>query len=264
MTTSRLPPGVGPFLLDVARAPAVPASLADLLPGEGTPPRGVLHVGAHYGQEIETYLACGFDPIILIEANPVVFERLSRHVAFWRDWIAVLHERYGMARLPRIIPIQTAASDRCGHAALHVAEHDPQSSILAPLDPQIRARGTIEVVCGTLDRILADQGVPSSAVGMLSMDVQGAEGMVLAGASELLREVDIVLTEVSYEPRYRRGVSAEEIDGILTAAGFEETFRTGGLPGYPVADVLYKRRKPGDGAAVKAIGAKSSKVIAGK
>lgn len=249
MTAPTRRPGIGPFLLDVARAPEVPASLAGLLRAESSPPRGVVHVGAHYGQEIETYLACGLDPIILVEANPAVFERLSRHVAFWQDWMSVLKDRYGLMSPPRIIPVHAAAGDRRGHAALHVTEHDPQSSILQPLDPQIRTRGTIEVVCDTVDRILADQGVPCSAMGMLSMDAQGAEGLVLTGATELLRHVDVVLTEVNYEPRYRRGVSADEIDEILIAAGFEEAYRTAELPGYPVADVLYKRRDSARDAA---------------
>jgi hypothetical protein len=87
-----------------------------------------------------------------------------------------------------------------------------------------------------------DHGIPFEEVGMLSMDAQGAEAMVLAGASRLLPHLDLVLTEVNYEPRYRRGASVEEIDSMITKAGFEEVLRTEPLPEYPVGDILYRRR----------------------
>jgi hypothetical protein len=35
-----------------------------------TRPQRVIHVGAHDGQEVDAYLACGFRKILLIEANP--------------------------------------------------------------------------------------------------------------------------------------------------------------------------------------------------
>lgn len=236
-----LPPGFGPFLLDVARVPATENSLPSILKAHGIASRGVVHVGAHYGQELEIYLACGFDPIVLVEANPAVFSRLTRHVTFWTDWLTLLEQRYGIARPPRIIAVNAAASDRQGHAAFYVAEHDPQSSLLPPNDPRIRSRGAIEVESTTLDRLLARRSIPTSAIGMLSIDAQGAEALVLAGAGDLLAKVDLLLTEVNYEPRYKRCARPDEIDRIASDAGLEELLRSTPLPDYPVVDVLYKR-----------------------
>lgn len=241
---TNLPVGFGPFLLDVARVPRLSPVLERLFREDGMKPRGVIHVGGHYGQEIETYMACGLDPIVLVEANPAVLERLERHVSFWTDWFRVFDARYGMVGGPRILTVHAAASDRCGHAAFYVTEHDPQSSILPPDDPAIRMRGTIEVESATLDQILADQNIPVASMGMLTMDAQGAEAMILRGGQELLKHLDIILTEVNYVSRYKRDAKPEEIEDIVASAGFEEVFRTEPLPGYEVVDVLYKRREP--------------------
>lgn len=51
---------------------------ADLLARYGVEPRGVLHVGAHHGEEVPIYRALGFDPIVLVEPQPAACEVIRR------------------------------------------------------------------------------------------------------------------------------------------------------------------------------------------
>lgn len=44
-------------------------------------PEGIIHVGAHWGQEVPVYLELGFDPIVLIEPDPAACDKITS-----QDW----------------------------------------------------------------------------------------------------------------------------------------------------------------------------------
>jgi Methyltransferase FkbM domain len=62
--------------------------------------------------------------------------------------------------------------------------------------------------------------LPPARIGLLSIDVQGAELLVLQGAGSVLPHVGAVLVEVSFMPLYRGGAQIEEVDALLSASGF--------------------------------------------
>jgi FkbM family methyltransferase len=231
----------GASTLDVTPVPPRSRAFARFLADHGVPPRGVVHVGAHFGEELETYLAYGFERILYVEANPAVFARLAQHVAFWNQWLEVVEERFGLARRPRITAVNCAAAERGGHAALHVAEQDPLSSILVPIDPSIRLRGHVEVEQRTVDDLVAAAGWPLSSISMLSVDAQGAEHLVLEGAAGLLRHIDLAIIEVNYRLRYEGGETVEQLDHRMEAAGFRQVLLTRPWPDYPAGDAVYRR-----------------------
>jgi len=238
------PDVAGGSTLDVTPVPPRGPAFARFLTEQGVAPRGVVHVGGHYGQELETYLACGFERILYVEANPAVFARLARHVAFWNEWLEALERRFGLARRPRIEAVNCAAADRGGHAALYVAEQDPLSSILVPTDPSIRLRGYVEVEQRTVDDLVEAAGWPPSSISVLSVDAQGAEHLVLEGAAGLLRHIDLAIVEVNYRPRYQDGATIEELDRRMSAAGFRQVLLTRPWPDYPAGDAVYRRENP--------------------
>jgi FkbM family methyltransferase len=228
-------------LRDLNPVPRRPMALERLLAERGIAARGIVHVGAHYGEELESYLVCGFERIAYVEANPAVFDRLRAHVGFWDRWLDVLSERFGLAGRPELRTVECAASDRVGHAALYVTEHDPQSSLLVPSAPEIRLRGTVEVRSSPLDRIVADLGWAPRTVNVLVLDAQGAEGRILDGAGDLLPGIDLAIVEVGDHERYAGGATEAEVATRLENAGLRSIHRTSTLPGYPVCDVVYAR-----------------------
>jgi FkbM family methyltransferase len=56
---------------------------------------------------------------------------------------------------------------------------------------------------------------------LLKVDVQGYEERVFMGALELLRQVDWIMTEISYKPLYEGQATFDKIYGLLKKQGFE-------------------------------------------
>ncbi|MBW4453808.1 MAG: hypothetical protein KME55_14450 [Nostoc indistinguendum CM1-VF10] len=82
--------------------------LAELCASNSIKPRGVIHIGAHEGQELSDYLAMGIEKILYIEANPIVFERLQNKVANY----------------PNVQAICCAISNENGIVSLHITSMD--------------------------------------------------------------------------------------------------------------------------------------------
>lgn len=224
------------FDLSHLRVPQVSGLLA-LLAYHQVDRRGVLHVGAHYGLELESYLACGFSRILYVEANPKVYPRLEEHATFWREWIQVMQEVYGMDPAPAIETVLCAASDTPGQARLYLTECERQSSLLAPADPSIRTVDEVEVSARPLDELVPDLADFS----LLTLDVQGAELQVLRGAPALLQQLKMVVVEVNFRRRYKGCPLASEIETFMEQQGYRAVARSQTVPWAVGGDVVYLR-----------------------
>lgn len=72
-----------------------------------------------------------------------------------------------------------------------------------------------------LDVALRNAGFADRNVGLLKLDVQGAELLVLKGAPETLSRTAVVYTEVEFAPLYKNQPLFHDIDALLRASGFE-------------------------------------------
>jgi FkbM family methyltransferase len=72
----------------------------------------------------------------------------------------------------------------------------------------------------TLDNWCRLQGV--TAIDIMWMDVQGAELHVLQGATEILKNTRIIMTEVGLKPYYEGHTLKKDIDQLLFSLGFKE------------------------------------------
>jgi FkbM family methyltransferase len=189
----------------------------------GPPPQrmqgAVVHVGAHIGEEIEDYLAAGFDKIVLVEPNPWTFSRLLVHVEFWRHWLSVFAAVHDMRRPPRIHAVNLAASSRSGIVPFVVTEFPMYSSLLSTASEWVRPVAVINVIARPIDMLLNDLGIAGSEVDLIVLDTQGSEHLVLAGSSAVLPHVNAVVVEMPKDYRYHGQATAVEIDSILSAHG---------------------------------------------
>ncbi len=176
-------------------------------------PRGVVHVGAHQGEEFAAYTRHGIRRIVAVEANP--------------RWAAFLRERS-----PDIDVIEAAVSDRDGQAELLIhtsrsGSEEPAS--LLPLGefgdivPSLRTDRSETVRAVRLDTLYADGEL--AGCDFLNIDIQGAELQALQGAELFLREACAVLTETNVIEMYAGGATEAEIDSFLTARGFSLALR---------------------------------------
>jgi len=172
-------------------------------------PRGIIHVGAHTGQEVAAYLALGVERLLLIEADPTLAAGLTEH---FRDE-------------PLVSVASCAVTDFDGEIDLHVMSSTASNSILsierhAEIFPEIHETGRVRVPARTLDSLLAEQGHADDAFNVMALDIQGAELQALRGAAGLLPRLDGLLVEVNFAELYQGCAQIDEIDDHLLAYGF--------------------------------------------
>jgi FkbM family methyltransferase len=177
----------------------VPVSLMKYLPRHQ--PISLIDVGASQGDftsSIARY--CGLRKAMLIEPQPKRVEELN-------------------ARFPgpRFSVTCAAAASESRSAEMELLNWDYSSSLL-PLRRELSGaysglnmdvRETITVRTAPLDELCKEFVGP---IDLLKIDVQGAEGQVIAGATETLRKVRMIWMEVSFKPLYE---GSETIEGMI-------------------------------------------------
>lgn len=192
--------GLAPAMIDLRKA----------LRERHITPKGVVHVGAHLGSEVPSYLEMGFGRILLIEANPSLAEQLVA--------------KFG--HIPEIVVAHCAASDTTGTLELNVTSGDGQSSSILPLGmhsriyPNIVVESKVRVPTDTLDNILRSKSMDPRDFNFLNIDIQGAELLALKGAKGLLPHIEAINTEVNFAELYEGCALYYDIDRHLSAEGF--------------------------------------------
>ncbi|MEG4074105.1 FkbM family methyltransferase [Microcoleus sp. Pol14C2] len=172
--------------------------------------RGIIHIGAHEGQEMQEYQVMGAEKVLFVEANPSVFERLKVHIA----------------GIPNVWLANCAVSNQNGTVNLRVNSHDMSSSIL-PLKlhkeiyPGMVEVNQVTVPSRTLDSLLQESRLDSSEFNILVIDIQGAELLALQGATETLKYIDAISTEVNCEELYEGCALIDQVDDFLRTYGFQ-------------------------------------------
>ena len=176
-----------------------------LLSKFGIRPRGIIHVGANYGQEFESYKSSEAETVIYIEPISKVFESLKEKVE----------------KCPGHHAIRSVCSDRSGDKVIfNVASNLGQSSSLlelgyhAKLYPNIVYDYKEELITEALDDLLRRHWKYKD-FNFLVIDAQGADLLVLQGATDLLLKIEAVYVEVAEVPLYDGGCTWGEIVEFL-------------------------------------------------
>ncbi len=119
---------------------------------------------------------------IFPRARFILVEPLSQHYSQGCHW-----------QYPQFEWICAAAANETGNTTFQMSHDLLGSSLLYPKDE--RTYQSIEVPTVTLDTILVEKAIYGR--GILKIDVQYAEHLVLAGAVHLLEKVDIVILELT-------------------------------------------------------------------
>ena len=173
---------------------------------------GVLHCGAHLAEEAPEYEQA-FGPDVRVwwvEGNPAVFDKITA----------------ALSQYPNQHLIRALLADVDGdRREFHVTNKDGMSSSLlefgthATLHPDTVFVEHLTLPTRTVDSLVAEHGI--TGVNFLVMDLQGAEGLCLAGASRLLPSIDFVMSEVNESEIYVGNVMVGELDRMLQ--DFERT-----------------------------------------
>jgi len=192
----------------------------------GMKPKGVLHVGAHYGQEAPEYEFIGCHRMIFIEAVPEIYEQLKKNIAPYMD---------AMAINVCISDVDDQESD------FHITNNEGQSSSLLELGvhaiehPDVVVTETRKMVTKRLDTLFKDMPLDCD---LLNMDLQGAELMALKGLGERLNEFKWLYLEVNKAEVYKGNPFVEEIDAYVGQFGFKRV-ETKGIGNFSWMDAFF-------------------------
>lgn len=176
----------------------------------GLDPRVIVHVGAHEAEELEDYAALGWgdSATIWVDALPEKAagvadktERLAHHEVV----CAVLWHESGET----IEFKETNNTQASSVLDLKVSKE---------LYPDIEVTRVRSFVTQTAEDALDLDRFEQ--IGLVNLDVQGAELHVLAGFGGHLDTVQAVYSEINVREIYRGGASFTDLDAFLTARGF--------------------------------------------
>lgn len=171
--------------------------------------QGVLHIGAHLGQESKMYQSSRTQ-VIWIEAIPEIAARLSED----------LHN----------IPEQKVITALLGkknleHVKLNLSSNNFESSSIYEFGSEIgfsnlRMTASIQLPMLRLDTIFTKSDLANYQTWII--DVQGAELDVLIGAGSLLEICNVLQVEVSTREVYKGATSWIDLKDYLSSNGFIE------------------------------------------
>jgi FkbM family methyltransferase len=187
---------------------------------------GVLHIGAHYGQEHHLYESINIPNITYFEPLKKTFEVLKQNVGAK----AILHN------------IALGNENKNIEMFVETVNRGMSSSILEPSlhlqqYPQIVFTDKENVVMKKLDDVIDNS---NKEYNFINIDVQGYELEVFKGGVKTLENIDYIISEVNRAEVYKNCVHVDELSEFLEKFNFElvEVSWAGGTWG----DALYVKK----------------------
>jgi FkbM family methyltransferase len=162
---------------------------------------GVIHIGAHYGEEVLNYVNAGIDDIVL-------FEPLENNFNILKNNISTINAN--------INGYCVALGNKNENVNMFLSSNDLESSsVLKPkihldLHPDVVFFGQEEVEMKKLDDFFL------TSYNFINLDVQGYEMEVLKGAEKTLENIDYLYCEVNRNEVYEGNAYIGEIDEYLS------------------------------------------------
>ena len=162
---------------------------------------GVIHIGAHYGEEVSNYVNLGIDDIVLFEPLEKNFEILKNNVSELNA---------------NITGYCVALGNKNQNVNMFLSSNNLESSsVLKPkihleLHPEVVFSGEETVEMKRLDDFSFKN------YNFINLDVQGYEMEVLKGAEKTLENIDYLYCEVNRNEIYEGNAHIEEIDEYLS------------------------------------------------
>lgn len=191
--------------------------------------RGIIHIGAHECEELDTYIHDCQRSILWVEANPEKEKAIQRKIA--------MHNTMRSACF-------AASNIENPNAILHIASNGQSSSLLefgshADHHPTITYINNVCTSEQRIDCFIEKQGIHIKEYNFINLDIQGYELKALQGASGILSHIDFIYTEVNIESVYNDCARLEEIDEYLSMYGFSRTWTVMTKNGW--GDAFYSR-----------------------
>jgi FkbM family methyltransferase len=168
---------------------------------------GILHIGAHHGQEAEKYSALD-KSVIWIEAIPSVYQDLLKNIKNFEKQTAY----------QALLGDKSIANQR-----INLSSNAYESSSIFQFGVDMNHKNLTMVDFIDLPMVRLDDMFTVEQLQIYNhwvIDVQGAEMLVLMGSGDLLNNVTSIEIEVSTKVEYSGGAKWSEIKNFLDDFGF--------------------------------------------
>ena len=191
-------------------------------------PSGVIHIGAHTGEEIALYeeLFNKDIEIHLFEPQKKLFK--------------ILTDKYYDTK--NINLYKYACGEETGELTMHISSNEgASSSILEPklhleIHPDVEFNNKEVVQVEQLDKFKIHNS------DFLNVDVQGYELNVLKGGEETLSRINFIVLEINRDEVYKDVPLVEEIDSFLKGHNFLRVSTKYAYDTLPWGDALYVKK----------------------
>jgi FkbM family methyltransferase len=193
------------------------------------PVRGVIHVGAFVGEELNQYRRIGLSNTMMFEPQEDLYNLIKSRCVFNEKIHNVALGSEACTKEMYISFREGGVSQGCGASSSllkpkkHLEEH-----------PEVTFPETRTVEVRTLDEYYDPQ------YNFLNIDVQGYELEVLKGATRTLENIDAMILEVNRAEVYEGCPLIEDIDDFLEDVGFVRMAEIWQSKSW--GDALYARR----------------------
>jgi FkbM family methyltransferase len=203
--------------------------------------KGLIQVGAHWCEEHEVYVELGISDFVYIEPCRDAFKKMCEKFE-----VNIINDNEvdgTMVVTESAVLFNVACGEMDCESVMYVS-HNNQGQSNSLLKPNLHLVQHKEVVFNDAELVKVKQldNLPfdNKDYNFLVMDCQGFEGNILKGATETLKNIDYIYTEVNRDSTYENNMLIDEIDELLSDFKRMETYWPS--PNWSWGDALYIRK----------------------
>lgn len=170
--------------------------------------KGVIHIGAHLGQEVPLYIFNDIEHIALVEPQPHIFNQLIQD---YKNYPNLKFFNYALGSEEKELEMY-----------IEYANGGYSSSLLKPKRhleqyPHITFNEKKVVKQKRLDDLELDFNLYN----FINIDVQGYELEVFKGGTETLKKIDYIYAEVNRAELYENCCNVHDLESFLSTYNFQ-------------------------------------------
>lgn len=185
--------------------------------------KGVIHIGAHFGEEYELYKSLNIKNLHFFEPVPSTFEILKNNVKDAKLYNVALGNISGEIEM-NIETANQGQSNSILEPDIHLKQY-----------PHITFNNKIKVKINKLDEFNI------SNCNIINIDVQGFELEVFKGSVNTLDKIDYIISEVNREEVYKNCANVHLLDKFLNKYNFKRMETN--WEGVSWGDAFYQKQK---------------------
>lgn len=191
---------------------------------------GILHVGANYIQEQDEYeKITDNENIYWIEANPEIVEDIKKNKPYINIFQGLITDKNDDL-IKFNISNNNSLSSSIYEFGTHFTSH-----------PDVTYINSIYLKTQTLDSFV-NLNINNNVPNILILDTQGSEFLILKGASNLLKNVDLIYTEINTGDTYKGCIHVDAIDKLLSNYNLHKIYQNI-WENHTYGDALYIKKK---------------------